>query len=130
MDGTGGRDLVQSQMLMHNIHCVFTYICLYEAAGGEVLMTGLFLIVLLLVVILVIISKGFIRFSNIFSRQMTFLIIGIYVLLGFSSFVYLVLAKNQHIELMPKAIEDERFQHNEQIHAHLREEKLNQINSS
>jgi len=93
-------------------------------------MTGLFLIVLLLVVIMVIISKGFIRFSNILSRQMTFLIIGIYVLLGFSSFVYLVLAKNQHIESMPKAIEDERFQHNEQIHAHLREGKLDQIGSS
>ena len=93
-------------------------------------MTGLFLIVLLLVVILVIISKGFIRFSNILSRQMTFLIIGIYVLLGFSSFVYLVLAKNQHIELMPKEIEDERFQHNEQMLAHLKEGKLNQIDSS
>lgn len=93
-------------------------------------MKGLLLIVLLLIVVIVVISKGFIRFSNILSGQVTFLIIGIYVLLGFSSFVYLALANEQHIEAMPRALENEHVQQNEQILAHLREGKLDQIDSS
>ena len=93
-------------------------------------MTGLFLIVLLLIVVMVVIRKGFIRFSNIFSGQMTFLIIGIYVLLGISSFVYLVLAKDQHIEPIPRALEDERVQQSDQMLAHLSEGKMDQIDSS
>jgi PRTRC genetic system protein C len=93
-------------------------------------MIGLFLIVLLLIGVMVVISKGFTRFSTIFSGQMTFIIVGIYVLLGFSSFVYLVIAKGQHIEAIPKALEGEHSQQNEQMLAHLSEGKMDQIDSS
>lgn len=82
-------------------------------------MIGPLFIVLLIVLVMVVVSKGFIRFSNLLSGQLTFLIIGIYALLGLCSFVYLASAKEQHIEPMSRALEDKRSIQSEQMDAYI-----------
>ena len=91
---------------------------------------GILLIVLIIIIVMVVVSKGFIRFSNLLSGQLTFLIIGIYALLGLCSFVYLASAKEQHIEPMSKALEDKPSIQSEQMEAYIREGNLDKIDPS
>lgn len=93
-------------------------------------MIGLLLIVLLIMIVMVVVSKGFIRFSKLLSAQLTFLIIGIYALLGLCSFVYLASAKEQHIEPMSRALEDKRDLQSEQMYAYISEGNIDKIDPS
>ena len=92
-------------------------------------MIGLLFIVFIMIVMFVV-TKGFIRFSKLLSAQLTFLIIGIYALLGLCSFVYLASAKEQHIEPMSKALEDKRFIQSEQMDSDIREGDMDKIDPS
>ena len=91
---------------------------------------GLLFIVLIIIIVMVVVSKGFIRFGNLLSGKLTFLIIGIYALLGLCSFVYLASAKEQHIEPMSKALEDKRSIQSEQMDAYISEGNMDKIDPS